>query len=155
MHSEILNQVENNKYHKLLIEKIDLLENCFRFPVKIILIKNNYGIKQDGIKNGGKVVWQVPRDQSFKIANELKIDAQNLKNIEFLAIFLHECGHIQDSENLEIIFNSKESEISAWKHAYKSFNKQNPSNEDSKLFLKKMEQSLTTYEIAIESVIEK
>lgn len=153
MTSEILNIVDNEKYHNLIIQKIKFLRDDPRFPIKIILIKNENQLKNEGIINGGKVVWQDTHGKSFKIANEIKIDVFNLKNIEFLAVFLHECGHIQDSQNLEITFQSKESEISAWKHAYKSFNKHNPSNKDSQLFLKKMEQSLATYKIPIESVI--
>lgn len=144
---EILNQISNTKYHNLIKEKIKFLENEFKEPIKVTLIKNNYASKIEDVLNGGKVVWKKPETEFPKTPISIKIDALNLIEIDFLAVFLHECGHVSDYNNPNIQIKSKKSEISAWKHAIKDFNSINFSKEDRHKFIEFLGNSLTTYDI--------
>jgi hypothetical protein len=152
--NEVLSLVADSKYHNIIEEKLDMLENGFRSQVELILSYNDDISRQEEIYCGGKVAWLYPRKTFFKVPLRLMIDAKNLRDTEFVAVFLHECGHLADHKDLDIPFRSGISELSAWNHALMFFKSVEPTNEELDLFFHKAKSSLITYDIDVHSIVE-
>lgn len=143
--NELTSLIPKQVYTSLIECKVYWLHSI---DISISLVSSKFAIKEEKINYGGKVVWDkeaVGEEYPLKIL----INILNYKGIELLSIFLHECGHIMDRGDLNIELQSKESELSAWKHAISDFNKiSNKDEEDKAVFKNTAKRSLMSYKVS-------
>ncbi len=151
---EVLSVISDEKFHPIIRENFNTLLSGYKFPVKIVLCETDFSVKQEGIYKGGKVEWILPRGQFHKTPQCFKIDIKNLKDLEFVCIFLHECGHFKDYRNFHIPFQSEISELSAWNHALASLYGVINSDEEWAAVFQIAKVSLASYEVNLKTLDE-
>ena len=145
---EIKSYIVQEKYHNLVELKIKWL---YSLGLPLIFVTSNKAIKVERIKPGGKVEWDITQPPT-KIPLRFYLNCKDFRGIKLLAIFLHECGHVADKDDSYIIPRTKESEISAWKHATRWFLEVLPSYEEKIIFNETVKESLASYGIGTDAL---
>jgi|GEM_PF-6275310 hypothetical protein len=147
---EIIKCIGTKDYQVIIEEKIKFLREMF---VPVIIVQSSAIILEENIFEAGKIQWIKPTiDRPLKTPLKIMVDGINLSGIKFLAVFLHECGHVKDYDNPDIELKTIASEKSAWIHASKDFLSCNPQKADKEIFYFKMKKSLESYDITINRI---
>lgn len=142
--NELISLIPQKIYKGLIEEKVDWLNSI---DVQVSLVSSRFAIEEERIVYGGKVVWDKKRIGE-KFSLKMMVNILDFKGVELLSVFLHECGHIKDKDDLNIKLESKESELSAWKHAINDFNAISEKEEvDKVLFKDTLKRSLSSYKV--------
>jgi hypothetical protein len=139
------------RFNSLIKQKIKDLQNNYRFPIKVFVYSTLDEIKRFNIVNKGVATWA---KTEYKYPLNIRLDTLNLKGIHLLAIFLHECGHIEDTNNVNIKLKTNKSEISAWKHAFESFYLAKPEGNEVLEFIDIVTNALKSYNLYIKNISE-
>lgn len=145
---ELKSYIPQEKYHELVVTMVKWI--C-SLELPLILVTSNKIIESEDIKPGGKVTWD-PATPHNKRPKRIYLNGNDFNGIRFLAIFLHECGHVEDKDDRNIIPKSNQSEISAWKHAKRWFLEVLPSNEEKIIFFETVKESLASYGIKTDAL---
>jgi len=146
--AELKTRFGTNTYFDILTLKIDWL---FSIGVSVIAVSNSALFDEENIRYGGKVVWD--KTETGKRPTTLMLNMVDYQDTEFIAIILHECGHIKDKDDATIRFATPESEISAWKHAIDDFKCVPTGRKDKEIFSAVLKRGLISYGVE-ESIIE-
>ena len=138
-----------DKYEKFITQKVDWLGSL---GINILLLSTRFAIEAEEVSYGGKVCWE--KDSNPKKPLSLMLNIVDFQDIEFIAILLHECGHIKDKDDSSIQLQTLESEISAWSHAIGDFERLDSDEIEREKFSAIMKKALTAYKVD-ESTIQK
>lgn len=146
---ELQSLITNPLYHQLIADKVSWLH---RIGVLRVFVSSPSVIESENISHGGKVQWDKSRLPERKKPLRLFVDVLHFNEVNLLAIFLHECGHVNDKDDLTIKLETQESEISAWQYAIKEFLAARPPKEDIRIFKEVSRKSLLSYDVPIQSI---